>query len=160
MIHIHYTATFLNPPGEMMEEFHFIDMAVRTWNNNHTWYRRNNITNFSWLDFILTNLPMSNPTYFTKISLFDHAWVQTSFGQKKGEYCTHPIMKDYVLGCDEFRHNTMRAILKHHNWCKLRFIWCFLLPIKIRPCLDFKESFLAPLLWFCRPFFKINQNRF
>jgi hypothetical protein len=37
--------------------------------------RTNNRNNFSQLDLILTNLPISNPTYFSKITIIDRAYV-------------------------------------------------------------------------------------
>jgi hypothetical protein len=49
---------------------------------------------------ILTNLPISKLKYFTKLSIFDHAYVQASFGQKREQ--TTPTMKDYILSSEEF----------------------------------------------------------
>jgi exonuclease III len=91
------TTTLLN---KMMEDLHLVDLATRTQNTQHTWFRRNNNTISSRLDMILTNLPISNPKYSTKLTIFDHAWVQASFGQKREH--TNPTMKDYVLGSEEF----------------------------------------------------------
>ncbi len=48
-------------------------------------------------------------------------------------------------------------ILKHLNWCPLRFL-CLLLPTSIRLCLFFKESFFAPLLWFWWAIFQNYQR--
>jgi hypothetical protein len=43
---------------EMIEDFHLEDLATRTNNKQHTWYRRNNNEISSHLDMILTNLPI------------------------------------------------------------------------------------------------------
>ncbi len=48
---------------EMMEDFHLEDLANRTGNKKHTWYRRNNNQILSRLAMILTNLPIKNPKY-------------------------------------------------------------------------------------------------
>jgi hypothetical protein len=86
---------------EMMEDFHLEDLANRTGNKQHTWYRRNDNQILSRLAMILTNLPIRNPKYQTKTTIFDHAWTQASFGQKREQ--TNPTMKDYILGSEEFQ---------------------------------------------------------
>jgi hypothetical protein len=86
---------------EMMEDFYLEDLANRTGNKQHTWYRRNNHQISSRLVMILTNLPIRNPKYQTKTTIFDHAWTQASFGQKREQ--TNPTMKDYILGSEEFQ---------------------------------------------------------
>jgi hypothetical protein len=91
------TTAFLN---KMIEDLHLVDLASRARNMQHTWIRRNNNTISSRLDLILTNLPITNLKYSTKPTIFDHAWVQATFGQKKEH--TNPTMKDYVLGSEEF----------------------------------------------------------
>jgi hypothetical protein len=91
------TTSFLE---ELIEEQHLIDLADHTNKRQHTWFRRNNNQISSRLDLILTNLPITHPKYHTKITIFDHAWVQASFGQKRE--ITIPTLKDYVLGSDEF----------------------------------------------------------
>ncbi len=50
---------------------------------------------------ILTNLPIRSSKYQTKTTIFDHAWTQASFGQKREQ--TNPTMKDYILGSEEFQ---------------------------------------------------------
>jgi hypothetical protein len=84
----------------IMEDFHPEDLANVTGNKQHTWYRRNNNQISSRLDMILTNLPIINPKYVTKHTIFDHAWTQASFGQKREQ--TNATMKDYILGSEEF----------------------------------------------------------
>ncbi len=91
------TSNLLN---KMIEDFHLVDLASRAQNNQHTWIRRNNNTVSSRLDLILTNLPISNLKYSVKPTIFDHAWVQAAFGQKKEH--VNPTMKDYILGSEEF----------------------------------------------------------
>jgi hypothetical protein len=85
---------------EFMADQHLIDLAERTNKKQHTWYRRNNNQVSSRLDLILTNLPVTQPEYNTKITIFDHAWIQASFGQKRE--MTVPSMKDFILGSEEF----------------------------------------------------------
>jgi hypothetical protein len=67
------------------------------------------------LDIILTNLPITNPTNFSKITIFDHAWVQTSFGKKRER--THPSMKDNVLGSEEFIIHYYRLLEEQLTTC-------------------------------------------
>ncbi len=98
-----------------MAEFHLIDMAVRTNKQQHTWYRRNNNKISSRLDLILTNLPVPNPKYSTSIIIFDHAWVQASFGQKREK--TAPTMKDYVVDSDEFLIKYCETLERHLTTC-------------------------------------------
>ncbi len=88
---------------QIMEDHHLIDIATLANNKQHTWFRRNNNKVSSRLDLILTNLPVIRPKYTTSITIFDHAWVQASFGQKREP--TIPSMRDYVLGSDEFLVN-------------------------------------------------------
>jgi exonuclease III len=89
------TTSFLE---ELIEEQHLIDVASHVNKKQHTWFRRNNNQVSSRLDLILTNLPITQPKYYTKITIFDHAWVQASFGQKRET--TTSTMKDYVLGSE------------------------------------------------------------
>jgi hypothetical protein len=91
------TSNLLN---KMIEDLHLIDLASRARNTQHTWFRRNNNTISSRLDLVLTNLPISNLKYSVKSTIFDHAWVQATFGQKKEH--TNPTMRDYILGSEEF----------------------------------------------------------
>jgi hypothetical protein len=84
----------------MTEDLHLIDLASRARDAQHTWFRRNNNTISSRLDMILTNLSISNLKYSVKSTIFDHAWVQATFGQKKEH--TNPTMRDYILGSEEF----------------------------------------------------------
>jgi exonuclease III len=91
------TSNLLN---KMIEDLHLIDLASRARDTQHTWFRRNNNTVSSRLDLILTNLSISNLKYSAKTTIFDHAWVQATFGQKKEH--TNPTMKDYILGSEEF----------------------------------------------------------
>jgi hypothetical protein len=91
------TSNLLN---KMIEDLHLVDLAFRARNTQHTWFRRNNNTISSRLDLILTNLPISNLKYTVKSTIFDHAWVQATFGQKKEH--TNPTMRDYILGSEEF----------------------------------------------------------
>jgi hypothetical protein len=91
------TSNLLN---KMIEYLHLIDLASRARNTQHTWFRRNNNTISSRLDLILTNLPISNLKYSAKSTIFDHAWVQATFGQKREH--TNPTMRDYILGSEEF----------------------------------------------------------
>jgi hypothetical protein len=84
----------------MMEDLHLMDLGARARNTQHTWIRRNNNTISSCLDLILTSLPVSNLKYSSKATIFDHSWVQATFGQKKEH--TNPTMKDSVLGSEEF----------------------------------------------------------
>ncbi len=88
---------------QLVVEHHLINMAAYTNKKQHTWFRRNNNRISSWLDLILTSLPVTQPKYTTSITIFDHAWVQASFGQKRE--VTISSMKDYVLGSDEFLIN-------------------------------------------------------
>jgi exonuclease III len=85
---------------EIIAENHLIDMATLMNKKQHTWYRRNNNKISSRLDLILTNLPIVRPRYSISITIFDHTWVQASFGQAK--QATTPSMKDFVLGSEEF----------------------------------------------------------
>ncbi len=85
---------------EIIAENHLIDMASYTNKKQHTWYRRNNNKISSRLDLILTNLPIVRPKYSITVTIFDHTWVQASFGQAK--QAAAPSMKDFVLGSDEF----------------------------------------------------------
>jgi exonuclease III len=91
------TSNLLN---KMVEDLHLVDLASRARNTQHTWFRRNNNTVSSRLDLILTNLPISNLKYSVKSTIFDHAWVQATFGQKREH--TNPTMRDYILGSEEF----------------------------------------------------------
>jgi hypothetical protein len=84
----------------MVEDLHLVDLASRARNTQHTWFRRNNNTVSSRLDLILTNLPISNLKYSVKSTIFDHARVQATFGQKREH--TNPTMRDYILGSEEF----------------------------------------------------------
>jgi hypothetical protein len=79
---------------------HLVDLASRARNSQHTWIRRNNNKISSRLDLILTNLPVTNLKYTIKTTIFDHAWVQATFGQNRAQ--TNPTMKDHILGSEEF----------------------------------------------------------
>jgi hypothetical protein len=85
---------------ELIAEHHLIDLAAHLNRRQHTWFRRNNNQISSRLDLILTNLPLIQPKYHISMTIFDHAWVQASFGQRRAE--TTPTMKDYILGSEEF----------------------------------------------------------
>jgi DNA replication initiation complex subunit (GINS family) len=85
---------------EFIEEQHLTDLAARVNKKQHTWFRRNNNQISSRLDLILTNLPITHPKYSISMTIFDHAWVQASFGQKREATAT--TMKDYILGSEEF----------------------------------------------------------
>ena len=85
---------------EIIQNLHLVDLASRAKKMQHTWFRRNDNTQSSRLDMILTNLPITELNYKTTITIFDHALVQASFGQKRQK--TQPTMKDYILGSDEF----------------------------------------------------------
>ncbi len=108
---------------EIVAENYLIDMASYTNKKQHTWYRRNNNKISSRLDLILTNLPVIRPKYSITVTIFDHAWVQASFGQTKQGAA--PSMKDFVLGSDEFligfyeileqRLTTCRPQIEHTN---------------------------------------------
>jgi exonuclease III len=91
------TSNLLN---KMIEDLHLIDLASRARDTQHTWFRRNNNTVSSRLDLILSNLSISNLKYSVKSTIFDHAWVQATFGQKKEH--TNPTMRDHILGSEEF----------------------------------------------------------
>jgi exonuclease III len=91
------TTNLLN---NMIEELHLVDLASRAQNTQHTWIRRNNNKISSRLDMILTNLPVNNLKYMVRSTIFDHAWVQATFGQKRAR--TNPMMKDHILGSEEF----------------------------------------------------------
>jgi hypothetical protein len=91
------TTAFLE---EFMEEQQLTDLAAKVNKKQHTWFRRNNNQISSRLDLILTNLPITQPKYSISMTIFDHAWVQASFGQKREATVT--TMKDYILGSEEF----------------------------------------------------------
>jgi hypothetical protein len=100
---------------QLLEDYHLTDIATITNNKQHTWFRRNNNRVSSRLDLILTNLPVTRPKYVTSITIFDHAWVQASFGQKRES--TIPSMKDYVLGSDEFLVNFYELLDQRLTTC-------------------------------------------
>jgi hypothetical protein len=91
------TTAFLE---ELIEEHRLTDIAAHVNKRQHTWFRRNNNQISSRLDLILTNLPITQPKYSISTTIFDHAWIQASFGQKRE--VTTSTMKDYILGSDEF----------------------------------------------------------
>jgi hypothetical protein len=102
---------------KILEDYHLTDIATVANNKQHTWFRRNNNRVSSRLDLILTNLPVTRPKYVTSITIFDHAWVQASFGQKREQ--SIPSMKDYVLGSDEFLVNFYELLERRLTTCAL-----------------------------------------
>jgi hypothetical protein len=100
---------------EFIADQHLIDLAERTHKKQHTWYRRNNNQVSSRLDLILTNLPVTQPKYKVKITIFDHAWIQASFGQKRE--MTVPSMKDFILGSEEFLIRFYELLEKQLETC-------------------------------------------
>jgi hypothetical protein len=100
---------------KILEDYHLTDIATVANNKQHTWFRRNNNRVSSRLDLILTNLPVTRPKYVTSITIFDHAWVQASFGQKREQ--STPSMKDYVLGSDEFLVNFYELLERRLTTC-------------------------------------------
>ncbi len=115
------TTSFLE---ELMEEQHLIDIAAHVNKRQHTWFRRNNNQISSRLDLILTKLPITQPKYATSTTIFDHAWVQASFGQKRE--ATTATMKDYVLGSDEF-------LISFYDLLKTKLDTCGSLPDATHP---------------------------
>jgi exonuclease III len=115
------TTSFLE---EFMEEQHLIDIAAHVNKKQHTWFRRNNNQVSSRLDLILTNLPITQPKYYTSTTIFDHAWIQASFGQKRE--ATTSTMKDYVLGSEEF-------LISFYDLLGSRLATCIPLPTATPP---------------------------
>jgi hypothetical protein len=114
------TTSFLR---EFMDEQHLIDIAAHVNKRQHTWFRRNNNQISSRLDLILTNLPITQPKYSTSTTIFDHAWVQASFGQKRE--ATTPTMKEHVLGSEEF-------LISFYDLLESRLATCA--PLPTSPC--------------------------
>jgi len=96
------TATLI----KIMETFGLWDLAVQAGKDKeHTWHRRGHGNQSSRIDHIMTSIPheglqMEQIQLTTKHTIFDHAWIEATLGPniiKKP-----PIMKDYVLGSDEY----------------------------------------------------------
>ncbi len=84
---------------EIMEDFHLIAIASRTQKTTYLVQMKQQPNHLLTCPHsILTNLPVMNPTFFSKTTIF--IWVQATFGQKSER--THPTLKDYVLGSVEF----------------------------------------------------------
>jgi hypothetical protein len=115
------TTAFLE---EFIEEQHLTDVAAQANKKQHTWFRRNNNQISSRLDLILTNLPITQPKYSISMTVFDHAWVQASFGQKRE--ATTSTMKDYILGSEEF-------LISFYELLENRLATCDPLPTPMTP---------------------------
>jgi hypothetical protein len=94
-----------------MENHQLIDTATAANDTVHTWYRKGNQQS-SRLDMILTSIPMDNLRFKATLTIFDHANVSATFGQLPSR--TTPIMKDFILGTDEYlirSEDTIQAFL-------------------------------------------------
>ena len=92
--------------NRIIEKFQLEDLAVQTnMDKEHTWHRRGHSNQSSRIDYIFTNIPhqgaqMQQTTLTTVHTVFDHVWVQVTFGpaiEKKP-----PTMKDFILGSEEY----------------------------------------------------------
>jgi hypothetical protein len=88
------------------------------------WYRRINNQMFSRSDLILTNLPISIPTYLTKTSIFDHGSVLTSADQIRER--THSTMKGNMQGSEE-------SLIQYYALREEHLATCFPLDDEVPP---------------------------